>query len=69
MDNLDTNNKYSDFLKKEIKKVYTDFFQEPCIEVLTIWDVTENDLNDLIKGRMYILKQNISIVHSTIGKI
>ncbi len=67
-DNLDTSEKYSDFLKKEIRKLYTDFFQQPSLEILTNWDVTEADLIDEIRGRMYMLKQNLSIIHTSIGQ-
>jgi hypothetical protein len=66
--NLETSDKYSDFLKKEIRKVYTDFFQGPCLAVLTDWNVTEADLVHEIRGRMYMLKQNLSIIHTTIGQ-
>ena len=67
-DNLETNGKYSDFLKKEIRKVYADYFQSSCLEVLTEWTVTDTDLNDEIKGRMYMLKQNLNIIHTIIGE-
>ncbi len=67
-DNLETSDKYSDFLKKEIRKAYTDFFQEPALDILKNWNVTEADLAHEIKGRMYLLKQNLSIIHDTIGQ-
>lgn len=67
-DNLETSDKYSDFLKKEIRKAYTDFFQVPVLDVLNDWNVTEADLTHEIRGKMYQLKQNLSLIHDSIGQ-
>lgn len=68
LDNLKTSTEYKDLLSKDLQNTYALYFNN-CFGIMHgKWTVTVDDINNLIKGKMYMVKDHLRIIQEDVLK-
>jgi len=68
LDNLKTSDEYKDFLSKDIKNISIIYLSKGYGQIFSNWAVSKEDLSDLEKGKMFMVKDHIQNILDDIQK-
>lgn len=68
LDNLKTSEEYKDILAKDLQHIFSIYFNNSYNLMQGQWAVSEEDLGDLIKGKMHMVKDHLRLILADVLK-